>query len=36
MTIRTSIAQATRSVMGALNPQESENDIISTLHSEQY
>jgi len=34
MTIRTSIAQATRSVMGALNPQESENDILSTLQAE--
>ena len=34
MTIRTSIAQATRSVMGTLNPQESENDILSTLQAE--
>ncbi|HEU4548446.1 MAG TPA: hemerythrin domain-containing protein, partial [Rhizomicrobium sp.] len=34
MTIRTSIAQATRSVMGALNAQESENDILSTLQAE--
>jgi hemerythrin superfamily protein len=34
MTIRTSIAQAASSVMGALNPQESENDILSTLQAE--
>jgi hemerythrin superfamily protein len=34
MTIRTSIAQAASSVMGALNPQESQNDILSTLQAE--
>jgi hypothetical protein len=34
MTIRTSIEQATRSVMEALNPMPPENDILSTLQAE--
>ncbi len=34
MTIRTSIAQATRSVVGALSPETGEGDILSTLQTE--
>lgn len=34
MTIRSSIEQATKSVMGAINPAEESNDILDTLEAE--
>lgn len=34
MTIRSSIEQATKSVMGAINPAQESDDILDTLHAE--